>query len=248
MKKELKIELIPKEKVKLIIKSINDAKLQYKNYVKNERLATENGKYLTIWNYIFTNIKESFKEIPYKCYKISRGNLWDFIAIYDQKNQILYVVMKEKTFERIKKSKDKDYHYIKILNAANPIKKGKYKQTSLFQEDKEKAEYIKNDFEQMLKDIDGKVKLCIDILFSEKENKVVSISGNIFDYDLDTIKSYSWNKFIEADIDEIADTNSNDDEDKTPDIELNVRKHVEKQKENTKDIIASKEKPKKKSE
>lgn len=252
MKKELNIELIPEEKVKLIIKSINDAKPQYEKHVKNEGLVTQNGKYHTIWNYIFTNIENSFKEFPYKCYKISRGNLWDFIAIYDQKNQILYVVMKEKTFEKIKKSTNKDYHYVKILNTINPVKDEKYKQTSLLPEDEDKAEYIKNDLEEMLKHIDGKIKLCVDILYSEKENKVVSISGNVFDYDLDEIKTYSWNKYIEADINEIVDTDDNDDEIENPNIELNLRKNVENQKENkeegTEDIIASKEKLKKKLE
>lgn len=252
MKKNLKVELIPEEKIKLIIQSINNAKLQYKKHVKDEGLVTQNGRYHEIWNYIFTNIESSFAEFPYKCYKISRGKLWEFVAIYDQKNQLLYVVMKEKTFKKIKKSTDKDYHYIKILNLINPVKEGKYIQTSLLPVDKDKEEYIKNDLEEMLKDIDGKVKLCIDILYSEKENKVVSISGNVFDYDLDEIKSYSWNKFIEADINEITDTDGDNYEIENPNIELNIRKNIKKQKEeneeDTKDIIASKEKLKKKSE
>ena len=102
----------------------------------------------------------------------------------------------------------------------------------------------------MLKDIDGKVKVCADILFSEKQNKVTSISGNIFDYDLDELKSYCWNEFITADINEITDTD-NEYEVINPQIELLVRKHVKpvaEHEENTNDIIASKETQKKKFE
>lgn len=247
IKNELSVELISENEVKLIIESINYSKEQYKNHVKREKLVTQNGKYHEIWNYIFTNIENSFNEFPYKSYKISRGSLWAFVAIHDHKNSILYVIMKENTFKTIKKSKDKDLHYIKILNLINPFRKKKNKQLSLFPEDKSKEEYIKNDLEQMLKDIDGKVKVCVDILFSEKQNKVTSISGNIFDYDLDEIKSYCWNKFITADINEITDTDDEYEVINKP-IELLVRKHVKRMEEyeqDTEEIIASKETQKK---
>lgn len=247
MENEVSAKLISGEEVKLIIKSIDDAKTQYKDYVKREKLVTQNGKYHEMWNYIFTNIEKSFNEFPYKCYKISRQRLWEFIVIHDQINYVLYVIMKENNFEKIRNAKGKDLHYIKILNLINPFKIEKSKQISLFPDDESKEEYIKNDLDKMLKDIDGKVKVCVDVLYSEKQNKVTSISGKISDYDLDEIKSYCWNEFITADINEIIDTND-EYEVITEPIELHVRDHVKRVKEHeedTKDIIASKETQKK---
>lgn len=248
IKNELPSELFPEEEIRLIIESINESKPQYINNVRNENLSTQNGKYHSIWNYVFKNIKNHFNVFPYKCYKISRGNLWEFISIYNETYNILYVVMKEERFKEIKKGKNKDYHYIKILNSINnDIKKDNCEQVSLFEKDENKEKYIKNDLERMLGDINGKVKICVDILFSMNQNKVVTISGNIFDYNLDKIKSYSWNKYIRADIDEIIDTKDEYDIE-SPLIELPIKKNKNKlsnnKETNIKEMVASKKKQK----
>jgi len=253
-KNKLPSELLPDEKVKLIIKAINDSIPQYMDHVIKEKLPTQNGKYHEIWNYIFKDIKRYFDDLPYKCYKISRGNLWEFIAIFNEENNILYVLMKEETFKKIKKDKDKDYHYIKVLNTINNnISTEKIEQLTLFPEDKDKESYIQDDLERMLGDITKKVKVCVDILFSEKQNKVITMSGNIFNYDLDLIKSYNLDKYIKADIDEIADTKDEYNVENPP-IELIIKKSSNNsvdrkhEKEDTEDMVASKEKQKSKLE
>ncbi|KGN00327.1 hypothetical protein IRP63_05315 [Clostridium botulinum] len=253
MKKNiLPLELLSDYKIKLIIKSINDAMPQYLNHVKKEELPTQNGRYHEIWNYIFKNIKNNFSDFPYKCYKISRGKLWEFIAIYDQKENILFVLMKEERFNQIKKDKNNDYHYIKILNVINNNISNKHnEQLCLFEKDNDKEEYIEDDLHRMIKDINGKIKICVNILFSNKLSKVSSISANISNYYLSEIKSYNWNKYIKADIDEIIDTEDEHNFENPP-IELKIRAtaHTIKNKErdNSDEIVKSKEQRNKKYE
>ncbi|MBY6950328.1 DUF5986 family protein [Clostridium botulinum] len=245
--------LLLKEKIELILKSIRDGKLQYIDHVKKENLPTENGKYHEIWNYIFKNIKKNFSDFPYKCYKIFRGELWSFIVVYNEETNILYVLMKEQRIKQIKSQEDKEYHYAKILNSINnDFNPEQREQISIFPKDDNKEKYIEEDLERMLGDLNGKVKICVNILFSEKQGKVTNISGNVLDYNLDMIKSECWNRYLKADIDEIVDTNDELNIENPP-IELGIKKYSngdnsEKKKEDTKDMVASKEKQKRKLE
>lgn len=247
---KLPLEILNEESVRNIIKCINYGELQYKEHVKEEGFITHNGKYHEIWNYIFKNVNNSFKDYPYKCYKINRGNLWEFVAVYNEEEHILYVIMKEDRFKNIENA-DEEYHYIRILNYLNNhMQTKKIDQISFLQDDKDKEDYIKDDLQRMLGDISGEVKACVDILFSERDNKVTKIYGNICDYNFRLIKSYCWNQYIQADINEIIDT----DEEyivENPPIELIIRDNIKsksnQEKENIQeDMLADENKQKKK--
>lgn len=242
-KNTIPLSLFPKEKVELVLKSIRDGKLQYDAHIKKENFPTQNGKYHEIWNYIFKNIEKNFNDFPYRCLKISRGKLWEFITIYDQETNILYMLMKQKRIEQIKNDDNNDFHYSKILNYMNNcLQSQKKEQLSMFPQDTDKKEYIERDLERMLGDINGQVKLCVTMLFSEIQGKVINMSGNVFDYNLDIIKTESWDKYIKADIDEIIDTKDELDSENPP-IKLGIKElsnNNSSEKENTKDMIASK--------
>lgn len=245
--------LLPKERIESVLTSIRTGKLQYRYNVIEEKLPTQNGKYHQIWNYIYKNIKQNFSDFPYSCYNISRGELWEFIAIYNQEENILYILMKEERINQIKKEKNNDFHYSKVLSYINnDFQAEKREQICMAFMDDDKEQYIKEDLERMLGDINGKVKVCVNILFSENQGKVTSISGNVLNYNLDVIKSESWDQYIKADIDEIVDTKDELNVENPP-IELGVKKfsndsNSKRKKENTEDIVAGKEKPKRKLE
>lgn len=233
--------------IKKIIDCINTGEAQYKEHFKREKFITNNGKYHEIWNYIYRNVNNSFCDYPYGCYKINRGNLWKFVAIYNKQEKILFVIMKENTFKELQKDLDNEFHYIKILNHYNNyLQKNKYKQISFINDKDKKEEYIQDDLTRMLGAISKEVKVCVDILFSEKDSKVTHISGNVCDYDLRLIKSYCWDEYIKADINEIIDTDEGEIIE-NPIIELPIKKNAkekaDKKREKTKDeeeILASK--------
>lgn len=252
MKRNLPLEILKKDKIKDIIECINKAELQYKFHVIDEGFVTENGKYHEIWNYIFKNINQSFNSYPYKCYRIDRGNLWQLLAIYNEEDCILYIVMKEERFKDIQKDSDNEYHYVKVLNSINNyLQKDKYEQITFIDDIEDKESYIKDDLEKMLGDINGKVDVCVDILFSERYNRVTKISGNVCDYNLRLIKNYSWNEYIQADINEIIDTNEEYTVENPP-IELPIKKHVQSKSKhgkednkNEEEMLASKDRKRK---
>lgn len=247
--------ILVKDDIKKVIKSIDDGNIQHGEYIKSGNFPTQNGKHQNVWNYIFRNIEKSFSSYPFKCYKINRGNLWEFLAIYRDDINVLYILLREERLNEIRKSYDTPYHYLRVINSKNKFsKKVERQQLSFLSESIVVSdEYIQEDLDRMLGDINDKVKTCVTILFTEERKKVNRISGNILNYDLDLIRKYEWNEHITVSIDEIVDTK---DEQNIihPQIELGIRKHVKKEntvyagceEKNTKEIIASKEKIKNK--
>lgn len=212
--KNLSMEsLLEEDNVVKVLNSIRDGEAEYRQHVIDDDLPTENGKYHEIWNYIFKYIKYSFNIYPYRTCIISRGPLWSFIVIYDEINKTLYVLMKEERLKDIKNTKGNDNHYIKTLNYTNnKYADQSYEQLSFLNEDNNKKKYIEDDLRGMLEKINGKVELCVNIIFSEKKGKVVSMSGNVYDYNLNLITTECWNKYIKADIDDINDISVDNDE------------------------------------
>jgi hypothetical protein len=242
-------EVLSVRDIKLFIKGIKDADKQYKQYCKDRNLATENGRDKTIWDNIFTNVRDDFSREPFQNYTIARGRLWEFVAVYRTDIKILYIIMKEDRFKEIKGDKKSAYHYSRILNSKNNhFQDVKCEQTTLFEQDVDSptAEYISDDLERMIGSIKDEVVGCVNILFKVNDQGVSKITGNIATYELDIIKTYNWSKYIEASIDDIADT-SNDDMKNQPEIKLTLKSS--KQKSSANSIVdEKKEKQKKKEE
>lgn len=249
-------EVMSVDDIKAIIKNINDSKKQYKQYVESRKLKTQNGKYFSEWDNIFTNINESFSSKPFKCYQISRCSLWKFVAIYRTDINILYLILKEDRLKDIRKENN-PYHYLRIFNSKNCyLQEERPMQTTFGQEFEAQAvsdEYIDEDLEKMIGDIKDDIKCCVNILFKQNSNGVTKISANILNQNLEIIDTYDWSNFITADIEEVNDTISIDfEENIRPEIQLNIRSHkiitkdeklriVKERKENKK----KKDKPKK---
>lgn len=210
--------------IKLVIKAINDSRVQYEEEANERNFPTRNGRFLDRWNFIFNNIKNSFTDEPFKCFVIPRGALWEFVVIYNMNTNILYVLLKKDRFIGIKNDPSSKYHYVRVLNSQNYCFKNEREEQMSFLDDFKTSpdEYVYEDFEKMINNIHDEVKGCVNILFEEDNNGVTSISGNIATYDLDIIKSYNWNRYISANIEEITDTNDNESDIK-PQIQLKIR-------------------------
>lgn len=231
--------------IKTVISSINNSKKQYRQYVEERNLETQNGKYFTEWDNIFTNIKKSFSSYPFKCYKISRCNLWKFIAIYRADINILYLILKEERLKELRKDNN-PYHYLRIFNSKNCyLQKERLVQTSLSSEFEAQVvsdEYIDEDLERMIGDIKDDVQCCVNILFKQNSNGVNKISANIVSQDLEIIDTYDWSKYITADIEEVNDTISIEIEEniKPEIIPLNIRPNITKTKDEKAKIVKEK--------
>jgi hypothetical protein len=234
-------EVLSSEGIKLVIKAINDSKNQQQQFNEERNLITRNGKHNDRWNYIFTNISNSFKHEPFKIHLVSRGELWEFVVLYNKNTNILYIILKEYRFKDIKKDKDKPYHYVKVLNSKNyRFQNGTYEQLSILPEfESVSTQVIDEKLEEMIKEIKDEVKGCINIVFRENKDGVCGISGIIANANLDILHIYDWNKYITAKIDDISDT-KNGSISETPKINLPIRK--DKLKKINKEIVEDKNK------
>lgn len=246
-KSNLPEETLSKKEAELIVAAINNSKEQYKEWSNERKLGFSNGKYLDRWNYIFANIRDLFNYEPFKIFSINRGILWEFVVIYNTNTKILYLLLKEDNFKRIRDNSNNPYHYVRVLNSKNFHNEIETKiQMSMFL----KAEvpldkYIDEDLENMLLDIKDEVKGCKNILFTENKNGVIRISENTANYNLDIINSCDLTKYIIAEIENISDT-QNDNVEPLPKIELKIRKN--KNKDNKDEIISDKDKKDEKDE
>lgn len=216
LKEDIPEEILSGDNIIRIIKEINNSRERWKYDLESKKLSCDNGKYIMRWNYLFDNIEKAFSIFPFECYKINRGNLWKLVAIYDKNKKFLYILLKEDRFKNIKGSKNDKCHYAKLLDWKNSFNfKNKVQQLS-FISNMNSYDVGSNDIDKelrkMIAPIKDEMKACINILFTEDDYGVKSISGNIADYNLKIMKSYNWNKYITANIGEISDT-SNDNED-----------------------------------
>lgn len=234
-------EILSEKDVKLIIEAINSSKDEYEYWRNEQGLGFENGKYLYRWNFIFSKLKSNFKDKPFKTYNIPRGKLWEFLVLYNTDTKILYLILKENTFNIIRNRKDNPYHYLRVLNSKNFHLQDEIKQQmSLFPEfETISNEYIEEDLDRMISAIKEEVKGCVNILFKEDHNGVYSISANLANYELDIFKSYDLSKYITVDIHDIIDTKDNIATE-TVSIPLNIRES--KIKNNNKEIVGDKTK------
>ncbi|MDT8717622.1 hypothetical protein IAI10_13195 [Clostridium sp. 19966] len=224
-------EVMTPEDIKLLIKSINDSRHQYEYWKSQQKLGYENGKHLYRWNYIFDNISKNFKKEPFKVYHVSRGALWEFAVIYNTESKILFIILKENRFDGIKNSRDNLYHYVRVLNSKNyHFQREIEQQITMFDGLQVISdETIDEDLERMISEIKDEVAGCVNILFKENVDGVYRISGNISNYELKLLKTYDWNDYISANIEEIEDTKVVDEK-IPPKIELNIRQDKVKQK------------------
>lgn len=235
--------------IKKIIKDINNGKKQYLKFMSEEKLKYHNGRYTTIWDYIFTNVENSFKDkIGFKCLSVKRCALWNFAVIYNEDTNVLYLVLKEKRFNELQNDNN-PYHYVKIFNSKNCcLYEERPKQIDYFLElgfqDKTDDCYVNEELESMIGEIKDKVKNCVNILFRESIDGINRISANIATQKLDIVATQDWSEYITADIEEINDTN-NDIEHKEielPYIPLNIRENKINKKEKEQLIKEKKEK------
>lgn len=246
------------KEIETIIKDINDGKKQYFNYAVKEQLKYHNGKHTTIWDYIFTNIENSFKDkTGFKCFSVERCALWSFAVIYKEDTDVLYLILKEKRFNELRNDSNL-FHYVKIFNSKNFCLYNEIpEQTNCFSmlglEEIDNDYNIDKDLENMIGEIKDKVKNCVNILFREGPNGINKISANIATKELNIVATQDWSEYITADIEEISDTNNyiEHKEVELPNIPLNIRadkinrKGKEKE-ENTEEELLKGKKEKKK--
>lgn len=234
-------ETLSKKEVELIVNAINHSKEQYKNMASERKLGFSNGKYLDRWNYIFANIRDSFNYESFITFPVSRGPLWEFIVIYNTDTKILYLLLKEDTFKKIRNDRNNPRHYVRIFNSKNSNYKTKRIEEQLSwlpKIEKISDKDIDEELKKMILNIKDEAKICKNILFTENLNGVTKISENIANYDLDILNTCDLTKHVVADIENIVDTKDNVIE-PLPKIELNIRPNKIKRKE---ELISDKNK------
>lgn len=141
--------------IRLITKSVK--KVYDKDMIefhKHYNLTTRNGDPGMRWDFINTNIEESFKDEIYKTLLVKRG-YWNQIVIYNIHDKRLYFVMREYRYKDVKKDKKrKNLHLIQILGSVN-------------EKDKSEASIV---LKQKLPEYVSKAKEYILITYEYNEN------------------------------------------------------------------------------
>lgn len=225
-------KVLDEKSIKLIIKSINDSRIELRQHLVQRGFKTNNGRYQDRWNYLFNNIGQNFKDTNFKCYVVDRGPLWSFIVLYDANSETIYIVFRKNTFLNINKNKELN-HYARMLNSINlrniyPKEPIAVQGTFSFLKKNVTLSDLTSNIHQQLDDMIGEIqrdaKLCVNILFEENNNRLTSISGNIANYNLEIKKSYNWDKFISPTIEEIIDTDDIESDESHKIIDLKIRK------------------------
>lgn len=195
---------------KRIINILKDRKNQYEHYADESHLRFHNGRHMTVWDIIFSNMENAFENEPgFKCYAVKRCELWEFAVIYKEDINTVYLILKEKRFKELQHDPDPS-HYVKIFNSKNfNLHEERYINMSFFEDNIQgqiTADYINEDLERMIGEIKDKVKHCVNILFRETPSGINRIKAVVADKNLKILAEKDWSQYINANVDEIADT------------------------------------------
>lgn len=159
------------------------AKCINRSQIKNNRLFKENnfelmiGKGHLVWNYIYSNLKHTFRNNNKFTVNYIQNYSWKQIYLYNKFEKELYIIMKENTFIDIIKGKKKQH----LIAALANINDGD-------------IENIPKRYKDELLKLDEVPKRSIIITFNYDENlkkgkyKAIRITPNLVE-----IESEEWN-------------------------------------------------------
>ncbi|MFS0556364.1 DUF5986 family protein [Brevibacillus sp. 179-C9.3 HS] len=216
-----------------MIEAISNAhKNDLQEFLMEYDLETFNSAHFLKWDFTNTNIIRNLQGHRFQCLKVKRGP-WKFVLIYDKETMFLYSLMRDKRFsqlqDRIVREK---VHYLDSLANINQGFEGKdnkerFYQPNMFDMDGGSWEReVQNVLNEMIQNIDGKIKQYVLISFSVERNEVTSVSAYIPTVDLGIAYEENWNEFITADFNIpyiVAEISEQEEEE---DIEFGLREGI----------------------
>lgn len=189
-----------------IVKSIYDAVSDdIKMDIINNGFDTNNGTPTRIWDFINRNIGLNLPSTEFIAKPTKRGR-WELKPIYDKNDGILYTLMREERFEQLRRETHKkaNSHYVQALayqlNQDIDYNDG---QLTLFERelsfDEVKIKDIVSRINNDLGISESVVKNHVLVLFSSKNNVLVSVRACVLKGDLSIVEEANWNKYIVVD-------------------------------------------------
>ena len=183
----------------VVLQGIIDGYTEDLNSVRqNYDLETFSSKYTLARDLANSNIKKSLDNSRYEFPKFKRG-AHEFILIYDKYDKVLYSIMKEETFNGLRKSQNgKKIHYLEALGIINYGKMPVQSQaTFIGYEDECRIKNAEQLLGKMLSDdILEEVEVHNLICFNIKNSEMKSARSIQLDLNLDIVGIESWNDCI----------------------------------------------------
>ena len=193
------------DKIKMIIRAIENADYLYENDMIKENFPTDNGSGGTKWNYINREIKKILGDGRYQI-EVLCCPPWKFLGIFDRKTGYLYTLMREKNLLNLRNHREaKLFHYTNVLSRLNDNLNGKYvienEQMCLFPDmlyDESGKENLDQRLNKLIKKIDGSIRQYVLVSFDIFNGQVTAIKGTIPSIGMDYYKEESWTDLLSA--------------------------------------------------
>lgn len=116
MKESTKLKFKEKE---YIARCINRSQNKNNKFFKEQDFELKIGKGLLLWNYIYSNLKYTFRNNNKFTVNYITNYSWKQIYLYNKFDKELYIIMKENTFIDIIKQKKKHHLIAALANINN---------------------------------------------------------------------------------------------------------------------------------
>lgn len=205
MKLQLKSEIRATESfINIVAKCLSNAvgdDIKLDMQINN--LRTYNSKHNRIWDFINTNICNSFDERDVIANPTKRGG-WELVPIFERSTGTIYSLMREKRFDTLKKELPKrcQAHYIDALvRSFNPDLLAPTGQGCLFSVPSFNENKVKEIVQGILSDLKIQnqiVRRHAIILFSSNNYELTRLRCCIVDSNLDVVATDDWSSYITA--------------------------------------------------
>lgn len=183
---------------------------EIKGDVRLNRLITQNSTPARIWDFINTNIRESFNTSEVIA-NITKRGAWQLVLIFDRETGTIYTLMRENRFISLKKElpKRRRVHYIDALvRSVNFDLKAPNSPIPLFLVNSDSEDLVQDTFQKILADLlvpNQLVKRHALILFQSSNYEISSLCCCIVDSNLNVVSEADWSKYLKASEGIIAD-------------------------------------------
>ena len=193
------------DKIKMVIKAIENADYLYGNYMIEENFPTDNGSDGTKWNYINREVKKILGDGRYQIEVLCRGP-WKFLGIFDRVTSYFYTLMRERNLLNLRKNREaRLFHYTNALSRLNDNLKCEYtienEQMCLFPDmlyDEEGEENLDRILNRLIKKIDGSIKRYVLISFDISNGQITAIKGTVPSVGMNYYKEEDWTDLLSA--------------------------------------------------
>lgn len=196
----------------VVVRSISDAVGDLiKEDVKRNRLRTHNSDGRRIWDFLNTELCESFDSPDCMAYIAQRGP-WEMVMVYERESKYLFTFMREARFATIRKNtpKRRRMHYLDMFTRhLNKDLLAPVGQMAMFSKEFLDQEDLQELVSKLLLALqrDGVlIERHILVLFESQNHQLTSIRAVMLDSNLDIVAEEDWGSQITAMDSVVADT------------------------------------------